>query len=712
VKRPLCVAILWHMHQPEYGNVQTGEIYLPWTRFHAAKDYYDMAALAAEEPELHLTLNVVPSLMDQLVAYSSGAARETYASLTLRDASELDARERAFLLRTFFQLPWRFMLEPYARYAQLADRRGSPDEHGEYTDGLKRYSDDDYRDLQTWFNLAWCGRELRRRPEIADLFEKGHDFSEEEKRRVIEAQFRFAGEILPFYGRLAAEGRIELSCSPYYHPILPLLCDTASAREAIADLPLPAIPFAHPRDARRQIADAAERCRREFGRVPAGMWPSEGALSDAALALAAEEGLRWLASDEGVLLQSFAKNRGAPQPGPGSRYSAHRWGTAGPDLFFRDHGISDLIGFTYSGWAGVDAAADLLARLRQIHAHLPADGRHYVVPIILDGENAWEHYPDNGAEFLRAFYRGLTHTSELRSVTFSEFLELETHRERLPTITAGSWIGSSLTTWIGHPEKNRAWELLACARAFLAEFDGAEAPEAQREMSIAEGSDWFWWYGDDHHTQNAAEFDALFRSHVKNVYLLSGRDYPADLDVPIKRVVARGQCRAPVHTITPTIDGLVTHYFEWLPAGYALPSRGSMHRAESPLKAVYFGYDAERLYLRLDPAAEHGAPSSARRILVQFASPRDRRLELSREESGRWRCGWADGAAAREPQFAADRILELALPLADLGIERTGELRFFVAVTDDGRPIERLPEHGFLITPVDPAGLDHHEWVV
>src|SRR6266496_4818763 len=239
-KRPLCVAILWHMRQPDYRNVQTGEICLPWARFHGVKDYYDMGALVAEVPGLHVTINVVPSLMDQLQAYGRGTARETYAALTLRNAAELDLREKSFLVRSFFQLPWNQMVLPYARYRELLERRGSPDERGQYTSAAKHFTTQDYRDLQVWFNLTWCGHKLRQDPEIAALFLKGRDFSEEEKKRLVESQYRFIAGILPFYGSLLREHGTELSISPYCHPILPLLCDNRSAREALPDIPLPA----------------------------------------------------------------------------------------------------------------------------------------------------------------------------------------------------------------------------------------------------------------------------------------------------------------------------------------------------------------------------------------------------------------------------------------------------------------------------------------
>jgi alpha-amylase/alpha-mannosidase (GH57 family) len=723
-KKPLCVAILWHMHQPDYSNVRSGEIYLPWTRFHAVKDYFDMGALVAETPDMHLTINVVPSLMDQLDEYGAGKARETYQAITLRNAEELNERDRSFLLRKFFQLPYKHMLDPYPRYRELLERRAAADDKGEYRTGLRNYTARDYRDLQVWFNLSWCGEELRRDPEIAALFNKGRGFSEDEKRRLIEIQNAHAARILPLYRRLMEGGQVEVSVSPYYHPIIPLLCDNRAAREALHAIPLPRNPFSFPGDAREQIRRARERFRQACGRLPSGMWPPEGSISDATAELAREEGVRWLASDEAVLLNSLQKagRAGAPLL-PTEKFSAYRWGTGeeGPCFIFRDHGLSDLIGFTYSRWRAEDAAADFVDKLERIHRELPDDGRYYVVPVILDGENAWEHYPNNGTDFLRLLYRRLTGSGELRTVTISEFLDLEPHRESLRSLVAGSWIYGNFATWIGHPEKNRGWELLATARSLLESFRqehaaGEQYEAAFREMMIAEGSDWFWWYGDDHSTQNATEFDALFRGHLKNVYRFLGQPPPAELDIPIKRGRARTQYRAPVHTISPTVDGKVTNYFEWLAAGFAAPVAGdSMHRSERCIEKVFFGYDQRRFYLRIDLTTEwlRGIIPAEHSLQVQFVSPREFLVLLEFSGARTWQCRVLRSAVEGfAPEFAGARILELAVSLEELGVNKPEEVRLSVSTFDKDREMERFPSHGFVAVMVDPWELDQQEWLV
>ncbi len=721
-KKPLCVAILWHMHQPDYSDAQTGEFRLPWTRFHAVKDYFDMGALAAEVPGMHLTINVVPSLIDQLVSYAQGTARETHAQLTLRNASELREEEKAFLLRDFFQLNWKHMVLPYARYKELSDRRGHKNESGVFAEGLKRFSERDYRDLQVWYNLSWCGRELRRDPDIARLFAKGRGFTEEEKRSLLERQIAFAGRILPLYRELNEAHGIELSVSPYYHPILPLLCDSRSAREALPGVPLPVEPFSYPADAAEQILRARQRFHEVFGNEAQGMWPSEGSVSDAALMLARQAGVSWLASDEGVLSNSLRKcGRWKGSLLPGQRYSAYRWGdgTEGPCLFFRDHGLSDLIGFTYAAWDAKEAASDFISHLRSIRDSLPDDGRHYIVPIILDGENAWEHYTANGTDFLLSLYKRLVESDGLRPVSFSEFLALEAAREALESVVAGSWIYSNLATWIGHPEKNRAWEALTVARRFLesgavSRAQGDMREKACRAMFIAEGSDWFWWYGDDHQTDNAAEFDELFRNRVKDVYRTAGREYPLDLDIPIKKADTRAQFRTPVHTITPRLDGKVSGYYEWLSAGFASPpGGGSMHRSDRQFEMVYFGFDASRFYLRVDLRDLKKDFPPQRSVHIRFLSPVEYFVELQRDEQKQWHCRTVRSTVPDlASELAVDRIIELGIPLKALGIQGPDEVEFFILLSDMGRELERFPASGFLTVPVDPWGLDQEDWMV
>ena len=721
-KKPLCVAFLWHMHQPDYRNTQTRDMFLPWVRFHAVKDYYDMGALIERARNIHLTINVVPSLMEQLAAYGDGTAHESYAALTLQDASDLNEHEKSFLLRKFFQLAPEHMVLPYPRYRELRDRRGTPDPQGVYATGLKLYSTRDYRDLQMWYNLAWCGQELRRDPEIAAFLARGRDFTEPDKKRLLEIQFSFMGRILPLYRNLSASKKVELSVSPYYHPILPLLCDLRSAREALPSIVLPEKQFVFPEDAREQITLALLASAQLFGSTARGLWPSEGAISDAALRIAGEEGLRWMASDETVLWNSLRKEgRASGALPPKQKYCAYRSGEdEGPCLFFRDHALSDLLGFSYRHWSAADAVKDFLGRLRAIDTSLPGDGRNYVVPVILDGENAWEHYPNNGADFLSLLYGRLEESEDIRTVTFSEFLDLESHREPIGSLVPGSWISGNLATWIGHAEKNRAWEELGAARRLLnsVRFGGGvrqQLDSAFREVMIAEGSDWFWWYGDDHQTENAAEYDALFRGHLKNVYRLLGEAPPLRLEEPIKKADTGTRYRKPVHTFTPKLDGKATDYFEWISAGFAIPEPGdSMHRTDRYLEKVSFGFDRRYFYLRIDlPPAKMAAFPVSGSIRLQFGSPRECLLALERGDTNAWRCKTIQWPVPDQlPGFGAAKFLELGIPLEALGVLEPVDVTFFISILAEGRELERFPAAGFCPVHTDPWNLDQHEWIV
>jgi len=711
------------MHQPDYGNAQTGEIYLPWTRLHAIKDYYDMASLVEQTSGMRMTINVVPSLLDQIETYGDGKACETYAAISLKNAADLDQHEMEFLLRAFFQLSWKEMVFPYPRYKELLDKRGSPDQHGKFSQSAQRYSTNDFRDLQVWYNLAWCGHELRRDPLVAGLFRKGTNFSEEDKSCLLNRQFEFIKGILPLYRRLADERMIEFSISPYCHPILPLLCNIHSAREALPSIQLPADPFAWRDDAREHLRRAIRRFREIFNHIPQGAWPSEGSISDEALDLIRESGFRWTASDEGVLYNALGKagpvgrNLSATQ-----KFSPYGWGSSDSDLclFFRDHGLSDLIGFTYSNWSAQDAVSDFLNRLRLIHESLPSDGHRYVVPIILDGENAWEHYPNNGVEFLTLLYGRLAESKALRPVTFSEYLDMEPHRESLKSVVAGSWIYGTLSTWIGHEEKNRAWEMLAAARMFLkkcqTEYPHSENTEkAFQEMMVAEGSDWFWWLGDDHHTQNAVEFDEMFRNHLKNVYRLLDHPYPPGLDIPIKRADVKPHFRNPVHTISPQLDGKVSDYYEWLSAGFATPWGGeAMHKINRYIEKIYFGYDIRKFYLRIDLVGlKYRKLPTGICVQVNFVSPETLVLNLERNDREQWSHGIQESSLPGPAvEFGGDAALELGVALETLNIRNPAEVRFYLRILENNQEHERFPPYGFFEIPIDPWSLDVDEWMV
>lgn len=683
------------MHQPYYKDEWTGHYLLPWTRLHALKDYYDLPAYQVDFPTIRQTFNLVPSLVLQLDDYASNRAEDVFLELSSRRASELDDAARAFLLRHFFSVNKENLLLPQRRYRELFERRSDPDS----------FSEGDLRDLQVWFNLGWCGPALRRHPFVAELFSKQREFTETEKQQLLDLQTEFISRIVPFYRQLAERGEIEVSTTPFYHPILPLLCSSDAARVAAPDLPLPETHFSFPDDAREQVLRSLRFCQQRLGNSPAGMWPAEGSISPAAAQIFAECGVRWIASDEDVLRASLLKSgKAAPQRrlSPAQLHRPYRYPAGGADIaiFFRDHEISDLIGFSYSRQPFDVAAADLINRLLSIRQQLD-DDYPYVVSIILDGENAWEYYQDNARPFFRSLHSRLASTPELLTVTPTAYLEQHSELAALDYLHSGSWINASYRIWIGHPEKNRGWTLLARTRQIFAEQQGL-LPEGDRTAAYesilrAEGSDWFWWYGDDHSSSHKPEFDLLFRNHLKAAYREMNIAQPMELDIPIGATLPAPLVRFPSRMISPAIDGRETDFFEWMGAGQVQDSvqQSAMHQvAERVAQRLLYGFNQEFLFFRVDLQRFNIS------LRFCFIKPLQHSLVV---ETTRERChahwesspGQSGVAAARKT-----RILEVALPLSVLQVGVDENVQFYLEIFDGDNSLERWPPSGWIELPL------------
>jgi alpha-amylase/alpha-mannosidase (GH57 family) len=576
------VAILWHMHQPFYEDLVTHEHILPWVRLHALKDYFGMVALLREFPAVRVTFNLVPSLLVQLEAFAADRARDRYLELGLKPAEQLTDTETAFVLANFFHAQRQRMIEFYPRYAELLERRGAS----------ARFTTGDLRDLQVWQKLAWMDQfYLEGDDRIQGLVAKGREFIEEDKALLRTVELELLNRVIPEYRDAAARGQIEIATSPFYHPILPLLCDTDIYLRTHPGSALPRQRFQHPEDAELQLTRAVACHERLFGRRPHGLWPSEGSVSDAMVPLVAKAGFSWMATDEQILAQtlgtSFTRDDYGHSEHPQRLYRPYavKAGNAQVACVFRDHVLSDRIGFVYAGWDAETAADDFVARLVEAGRRFTAaGGGEALLPVILDGENAWEHFPGGGRPFLRALYRRLSAHPELRTVTMSD--GCTGPLASLDGIFPGSWIDANFYIWIGHRDDQRAWGQLADARRALdtaGEVDPHTLDQAREEVLIAEGSDWFWWYGDDHSSDHDAEFDDLFRRHLRNVYRLLHKPVPEELfDSNISTAAVAPEETPPAAWLSPTLDGEETSYFEWLGAGTLEGSnlQGAMHRAD------------------------------------------------------------------------------------------------------------------------------------
>ena len=462
------LAVVWHQHQPPYVAPRESAARMPWVRLHGIKDYIGMAMLAAEYPEFRHTINLTPSLVRQLQAYADGDATDRALELTQKRAEDLGEEEAEEILDGFFAANFDTMISPHKHYRELYSRR----ELQEKTNGsaLNEFTVDDLRDLQTWGTLTWFHPLVFRENEtLRELLKKGGGFTEEDKQTVLKHQDDVLQRILPLHQQLQEQGVVELTTSPLYHPILPLLIDQQSARVALPEVPLPTDSFDGRDDAAQQVERALHIHEEQFGSRPAGMWPPEGSISPAALSVMAEAGVEWVASDEEVLRRSLSANgrSSRDQAGPGWLYAPYSAGAQGGDalnIVFRDHVLSDRIGFQYASYqSGEEAANDLINRIKQVGN---AETRQPpLVSIILDGENPWEHYPRQGLEFLSPFYRKACRDDAIQPVTVSEYVEQFGPVQELNHVHSGSWIGADFSTWIGDNEKNRAWEMLSRARS-------------------------------------------------------------------------------------------------------------------------------------------------------------------------------------------------------------------------------------------------------
>jgi alpha-amylase/alpha-mannosidase (GH57 family) len=619
----LRLILLWHQHQPFYKDLVTGEYRLPWVRLHALKDYYGMVKLLDEFPQVHQNFNLVPSLITQIQDYVEGTAQDPFLKVAAKAAADLSQQERLFALQYLFQANHANLIGRYPRYRELWERFREHSFSPEKAE--KHFLARDFTDLQVLSQIAWFdefflgededGKDKDRdAKEVAALIRKERDYSLDDQKFVIAHERELLAKVLPAYADAAKKGSIEISATPFYHPILPLVCDTKAGAVSSPGLPLPQNRFRHPEDAREQLVRALDLHEKVFGVRPKGVWPSEGSVSEESLAIAHGLGIKWMATDEGVLGRStgvFFQRDGSgrlPSHLAERLYNVHRYenGSTEMHLVFRDHTISDLIGFVYSGMDPREAAAHLLHNIKDAAQPVLAQGRDAVVSVILDGENAWEYYPKSGREFLRRFYESVQRESGFEAVTISEAISRTKNVSPLKSLVPGSWINANFNVWIGAPEDNRAWDYLHHAREFYAQ-NAARATKAQQalayeELLIAEGSDWNWWYGPEHHSANDRDFDELYRKHLSNVYQALGAMPPDYLTQPITAGEVRPAFTPQTAYIHPRITGDKVRYFEWMGAAIFTADQraGAMHGKQFLLDSVFAAIDTEYVYGRLD----------------------------------------------------------------------------------------------------------------
>ncbi|HEY6192373.1 MAG TPA: glycoside hydrolase family 57 protein [Bacteroidota bacterium] len=582
--QPLYLNIIWHQHQPLYLDPGLDQLQGPWVRTHGTKDYYDMASMLEQFPDVHCTFNLTSSLLQQLRTYyldrlgpfvDVGKNRvdarkflarwkgktDPWIDLLLKPSGQFDQQDRAYLISN----PWNALYITEIMLARFPEYRGLK------TKALQGPSltEQDIREIKFWFFLAYFDPDfLERRVDLADgsivdltdLVRKQSDgtyvlkraVEEDDCNRILAETYKILANIIPVHKKLmydpvSHKGQIQIATTPYYHPILPLLADSDAARSCQPHDPMPP-RFRYPEDARAQVGKAVVYFKELFGREPLGMWPAEGGVSQEAASVFSQNGIQWIAADEKILARST--------PAGLSRFYPYRIGPeeAGEPalaIVFRDTELSDKIGFAYQHYQGEDAANDFISGVFQ---RMPPGGEPgRLLTVILDGENAWEwyKYENDGKGFLKSLYRRLSELyadRTLVTVTMSEYISGNPLRDVPPhpvssmqpveTLYPGSWINANFDTWIGREEKNRAWSYLLTAREDLEKSGIARPPydapppgegtppwhawKAWEELYAAEGSDWFWWYGSNPSAPSVtAPFDLAFLTHLRNIYFFA-----------------------------------------------------------------------------------------------------------------------------------------------------------------------------------------------
>lgn len=721
------VAFIWHMHQPFYKDLADGKYVMPWVRLHGIKDYYGMASILDEFPAIRQTFNLVPSLILQLEDYAFNNAVDSLLEVTLKPAAELTKEDKIFILWNFFMAHWDNMIKIYPRYAELLEKRGYYVSQKELEEKIKLFNTQDFLDLQVLFNIAWFDPDILKKDNDLNKFvKKERKFSEEEKIIVISKQRELLTRIIPKYKELMDRKQIEITTTPFYHPILPLIYDTNIAKISLPDLNMQ-FHFNFPEDARLQVKRAIELHKQKFGIAPSGMWPAEGSVSEDIISVINSEGIKWIASDEEILMNSL-NNFDRRENILYKPYKVKK-DSSELNIIFRDKVLSDLIGFVYSKWNADTAVNNFVEKIYNISRN--TNIKDPLISIILDGENAWEYYENNGKNFLSKLYSRLSNESGIKTVTVSEYLEGSTDLSVLHKLYPGSWINHNFYIWIGHEEDIKAWEFLYKARedvkswTDLKQTDPLVYGKIMEEIYIAEGSDWWWWYGDDHSSLQDEEFDYLFRKHLMNIYEFAKKDVPAFLLTPIVSSDKSVSLELmPTSFINPVLDGKISSFYEWSTAGIYEVTKSSsvIHRAKTIIKTIYFGFNLSTLFLRIDLNITMNDEShKGFNFNLIFVGRGSQKLKFSinplnleikhifsikNDDKSNWQ------EVQSDIRIAALKIIEISIPFSALLSKEGDKINFSLIVFKGENEIERWPPRGVINIDVPNSDFESIMWHV
>ncbi|MGN0017823.1 MAG: hypothetical protein ACI37S_02160 [Candidatus Gastranaerophilaceae bacterium] len=606
-QKKLSIAFYWHMHQPVYKLNSDSDFLMPWVRMHAVKDYLDMVLVMNEFPNLKLNFNLVPILLESLQDYAQNGAQDFHSRLSTCDVSTLSDDDKRFILNNFFDANFQSMISHHESYKKLYEKRvvnGISD--------INEYSNQEYSDIMAWFNMAWFDPVFGEiYPELLELSNKGNNYTQDDRIKIIAYQREIIRQIIPTYRNFMEAGKIELTTSPYYHPILPILLDIKCAQRNIPNPEELPQNLKMSKDAIEQTKLALDKMENLFGKRPKGIWPPEHCVSAKTMDMLSDLGIEWTITDEGILANSinfdFVRNFKGYLNDPYHLLKTYEYKTTNSkiNVIFRDSLIPNLISFEYPNTDPQSAANDLYDRIKVIQNKIFASpDESHLLTIALDGENSWENYSDDGSNFLRNIYQLIEDDETLETVLISDYIENDKNIKNLPKVYSGSWINRNFQLWIGEPTKNKAWNILKSVRDDFIEFveenpNHPNIEKAQKEIYIAEGSDWFWWYGEPNHSGQDHVFDYLFREHLKNVYRFFGMPVPSSLETPLIPSTISSTQSVQTETITPIMDSQNQIDDEWLNSGTIEIYEDDDSNDFGIFEKLKFGFDNEYLYIRL-----------------------------------------------------------------------------------------------------------------
>ena len=733
-QKKLSVAFYWHMHQPSYKLNRDSDYLLPWVRMHAVKDYLDMVLLMNEFPKLKLNFNLVPMLLQSLIDYSENNFQDVHSRLTVTPVENLSDDDKRFILTNFFDANFTSMISHHEAYKKLYEKRVYQNVYD-----INEYSNQEYSDIMAWFNLAWFDPiygEIY--PELKDLAEKGSGFTLRDRETILKYQYEIIRQIIPTYRNFMEAGKIEITTSPMYHPILPILLDIKCAQRNIPNPEVLPSNLKMAKDAIAQTKMALDKMEEIFGRRPKGIWPPEHCVSSKTLEMLADLGVKWTITDEGILANSinfdFVRDFKGHLADPYYLLKPYEYTSRTNEkinMIFRDSMIPNLISFEYPNTDPKKAANDLYDRIKVIQSKIFAspDDSH-LLTIALDGENSWENYADDGSNFLREIYQLIEDDNSLETVLISDYIEQDKNIKKLSKLYSGSWINRNFQLWIGEPTKNQAWNTLKKVRDDFMQFVGSNPnhpniDNARHEIYIAEGSDWFWWYGEPNNSGQDHIFDYLFREHLRNVYKLLDMEVPDYLNMPI--ALPNSPSSMPTATITPAMDGQDKIDDEWLNAGIiALPENPCSEDVKL-FEQIKFGFDKDNIYLRfyIDKEAKENNTQAVRQMFIylrnrsklqnlshiRLLSKTEDIHQLIREKFGaEIKISFVNGML-RPLQFsksmanglwciqnnsqlkvAYDNVIDISIPFDSIDIEEGETVEFFFAPADSGIMENAIPQ--------------------